>query len=116
MEFQRATSLNRRNLTLPKPLVKLNVDSAGAILRDSTGILLLVPHNRIFREANRAADTAAKFSKLKLCSGVWVNRPPISLVSVLPNDVSLAYINFCCLPVVMASGLSLECVQVAGVQ
>lgn len=76
---------------------------------------MLVPHNQIFREANRAADTAAKLSKLKLCSDVWVNRPPTSLVSVLANDVSLAHINFCFLPVVMASAFSLECVLVAGV-
>ncbi|XP_024164093.1 uncharacterized protein LOC112171090 [Rosa chinensis] len=38
------------------------------------------------REANRVADVAAKLAKSRLCTEVWVNIPPTSLVSVLTND------------------------------
>jgi ribonuclease HI len=40
----------------------------------------------ISREANRAADAAAKLAKLRLCTEVWVNGPPTCLVSVLTSD------------------------------
>ncbi|XP_024155909.1 uncharacterized protein LOC112163876 [Rosa chinensis] len=49
-------------------------------------LLSSVSWNWISREANRAADAAAKLAKSRLCTEVWVNIPPTSLVSVLTND------------------------------
>ncbi|KAK9913636.1 hypothetical protein M0R45_037446 [Rubus argutus] len=40
----------------------------------------------ISRQANRAADTAAKLAKSRLSTDVWVNRPPTCLIDVLTSD------------------------------
>ncbi|KAK9932560.1 hypothetical protein M0R45_019793 [Rubus argutus] len=40
----------------------------------------------ISREANRAADAAAKLAKVRLCTVNWTNCPPTSIVLILQND------------------------------
>lgn len=40
----------------------------------------------ISREANRAADAAAKLAKVRLCTVNWTNCPPTSIILILQND------------------------------